>query len=49
MRERGDDVSDCIVCTNWDVNKKQFKKIQLEEAKEQLEILKFAPGEKNRR
>jgi hypothetical protein len=46
MRERGDDVSDCIVCINWDVNKKQFKKIQLEEVKEQHEILKFALGEK---
>ncbi|XP_046643205.1 uncharacterized protein LOC124328476 [Daphnia pulicaria] len=46
MRERGDDVRDCIVCTNWDVNIEQFKKIQLEEVKEQHDILKFAPGEK---
>ncbi|EFX63822.1 hypothetical protein DAPPUDRAFT_118824 [Daphnia pulex] len=46
MRERGDDVRDCIVCTNWDVNNGQFKKIQLEEVKEQHDILKFAPGEK---
>jgi hypothetical protein len=46
MRERGDDVRDCIVCTNWDVNTEQFKKIQLEEVKEQHDILKFAPGEK---
>ncbi|EFX78234.1 hypothetical protein DAPPUDRAFT_246627 [Daphnia pulex] len=46
MRERGDDVRDCIVCTNADVDKKQFKKIQLEEVKEQHDILKFAPGEK---
>ena len=46
MRERGDDVRDCIVCTNWDVNNEQFKKIQLEEVKEQHDILKFAPGEK---
>ncbi|EFX78233.1 hypothetical protein DAPPUDRAFT_320734 [Daphnia pulex] len=45
MRERGDDVRDCIVCTNWDVNTEQFKKIQLEKMK-QHEILKFAPWEK---
>jgi hypothetical protein len=46
MRERGDDVRDCIVCTNWNINNEQFKKIQLEEVKEQHDILKFAPGEK---
>jgi hypothetical protein len=46
MRERGDDVRDCIVCTNWNINNEQFKKIQLEEVKEQHEIFKFSPGEK---
>ncbi len=46
MRERGDDVRDCIICTNWDVNTEKFNIIKLEEVKEQHDILKFSPGEK---
>jgi hypothetical protein len=46
MRERDDDVRDCIVCTNWDFNTEKFNIIKLEEVKEQHDILKFAPGEK---